>query len=157
MVQAVLVKQAGVDEGPDHLGGDASLLEIGEHPPLIRVGDGQGEGGLFLLPDGLGARGRGVPGALAVELQQVVHRLPEVLAAELLEERDGVPAPAAGVALPAAAVLDHQAVHLFGGVVPATHPPDAVPQVFQQVRQVCPLGDLHLLVCGAEGRGCKTD
>ena len=39
-------------------------------------------------------------GAASIELQQVVHRLPEILAAELLQKRDGVPARAVGVALP---------------------------------------------------------
>ena len=49
-VQAVLVEQAGVDEAPDHLGGDTSLLKIGKYPAMIPVGDGQGENGLFLTP-----------------------------------------------------------------------------------------------------------
>ena len=136
VVQAVLVEQAGVDEAPDHLGGDASLLKIGKHPPLIRVGDGQGEGGLLLLLGRLGVRGGGVPCPLAVELQQVVDGLSKILAAELLEECDGISALAVGVALPGSPVLDADAVHLPGGVVPAAYPPDAVAQVFQQVRQI---------------------
>ncbi len=49
VVQAVLIQQAGFDEAPDHLGGDASLLKIGKHPPLVRVGDGQDEGRLGKL------------------------------------------------------------------------------------------------------------
>ena len=131
-------------------GGDASLLKIGKHPPLVRVGDGQGEGGLLLWLGGLGARGGGVPGALAIELQQVIDSLPEILAAELLQEGDGVSAFAVGVTLPGTAVLDADAVHLPGGVVAAAYPPDAVAQVFQQIRQICVLSGLHLLVCEAE-------
>ncbi len=152
VVQAVLIEQAGVDEAPDDLGGDAPLLKIGEHPPLVPVGDGQGEGRLFLLLGGFGARGGGVPGTLAVELQQVVHRLPEVLAAELLQKRNGVPALAVGVALPGAPILDAQAVHFPGGVVPAAQAADGVAQMLQQVRQIGPLGGLHLLV--REAKGC---
>ena len=91
-------------------------------------------------------RGGGIPGAVSVEFQQVVHRLPEILAAEFLQKCDGVPARAVGVPLPGPAVLDAEAVHLPGGVIPAAYPADAVAQVFQQVRQVCPLGSLHLLV-----------
>ena len=41
MVQAVLIEQAGVDKATDDLGGDASLLKIGKHSPLIYMGDGQ--------------------------------------------------------------------------------------------------------------------
>ena len=48
--------------------------------------------------------------------------------------------------------VDADAVHLPGSVVPAAHPPDAVAQVFQQIRQVCPLGGSHLLV--RETKGC---
>ena len=146
MVQAVLIEQAGVDKATDDLGGDASLLKIGKHSPLICMGDGQGEDRFFLLLDRLGVGDGGVPGAASIELQQVVHRLPEILAAELLQKRDGVPARAVGVALPGPAVLDAEAVHLPGGVIPATQAADGVAQVFQQVRQVCPLGSLHLLV-----------
>ena len=40
VVQAVLIQKASFDEAPDDLGGDASLLKIGKHPPLIRMGDG---------------------------------------------------------------------------------------------------------------------
>ena len=186
MVQAVLVQKASFDEAPDHLGGDASLLKIGKHPPLVCVGDGQGKGGFFLRLNRLGARGGRVPGAASIELQQIVHRLPEILAAELLplgppqnrrfcgerrskganavfaiggngvertlRRRDGVPASTVGVPFPGSPVLDADAVHLPGGVVPAAHPPDAVAQVFQQIRQVCPLGGSHLLV--RETKGC---
>ena len=91
-------------------------------------------------------RGGGIPGAVSVEFQQVVHRLPEILAAEFLQKCDGVPARAVGVPLPGPAVLDAEAVHLPGGVVPAAQAADGVAQVFQQVRQVCPLGGLHFLV-----------
>ena len=56
------------------------------------MGDGQGEDRFFLLLDRLGVGDGGVPGAASIELQQVVHRRPEVLAAELLQKRDGVPA-----------------------------------------------------------------
>ena len=80
-------------------------------------------------------------------------RLPEVLAAELLQKRDGVPALAVGVTLPGAAVLDAEAVHLPGGVVPAAQAADGVAQVFQQIRQIRPLDGLHLLVCETEIRG----
>ena len=146
VVQAVLIQQTGLDEAPDHLGGDASLLKIGKHPPLVMMGDGQGKGGLLLRLGGFGTWGGGVPGALAIELQQVVDGLPEILAAELLQESDGVPTLAVGVALPGAAVLDADAVHLPGGVVTAAYPPDAVAQVFQQVRQIRVLSGLHLLV-----------
>ena len=146
VMQAVLVQQAGLDEAPDHLGADASLLKIGKHPPLVLVGDGQGESWLFLWLGWPGARGGGVSGTLAVELQQVIDGFSETLTLELLEKGDGVPACAVGVALPGSAVLDADAVHLSGGVVAAAQPPDAVAQVFQQVRQVCPLGGLHFLV-----------
>jgi len=126
VMQAVLIQQAGLDEAPDHLGGDASLLKIGKHPPLVLVGDGQGKGRLFLLRGWSRARGGGVPGAVSVELQQVGHGIPESLPAELLQEGDGVPACAVGVALPGSAVFDDQAVHLSGGVVAAAQSPDAV-------------------------------
>ena len=43
LVQAVLVKQNSFDAAPDHLGGDAPLLKLGKYPPLVRMGDGQGE------------------------------------------------------------------------------------------------------------------
>ncbi|MCI9512699.1 MAG: S-layer homology domain-containing protein, partial [Oscillibacter sp.] len=46
------------------------------------------------------------------------------------------------------------AVHLPGGVVATAQAADGVAQVFQQVRQVCPLGGLHFLVREAEGWGC---
>ncbi len=154
VVQAVLVQQAGLDEASDHLGGDASLLKIGKHPPLVLVGDGQGKGRLFLLRGWSRAWDGGVPGAVSIELQQVGHGIPESLPAELLQESDGVPAGAVGVALPGPAVFDAKTVHLPGGVVAAAQPPDAVAQVFQQVRQVCPFGSLHLLVREAEGWGC---
>ena len=96
-------------------------------------------------------RGGGIPGAVSVEFQQVVHRLPGILAAEFLQKCDGVSASAVGVPLPGSPVLDADAVHLPGGVVPAAYPADAVAQVFQQVRQVCPLGSFHLLICEAKG------
>ena len=48
--------------------------------------------------------------------------------------------------------VDADAVHLPSGVVPATQAVDGVAQVFQKVRQICPLGGLHLLVC--ERKGC---
>ena len=40
VMKAILVQKASFDEAPDDLGGDASLLKIGKHPPLIRMGDG---------------------------------------------------------------------------------------------------------------------
>ena len=126
VMQAVLVQQAGLDKAPDHLGGNASLLKIGKHPPLILVGYGQGKGRFLLLLDWPGARGGGVPGTLAVELQQVIDGFSETLTLELLEKGDGVPAGTVGVALPDPAVLDAEAVHLPGGVVAAAQPPDAV-------------------------------
>ena len=152
VVQGVLVQQPGLDKVPNHLGGDASLLQIGEHPPLILIGDGQDEGVLFLFRrfrPGRKMLGR-VPRPVAVELQQVVHCLREALATELLEEGDGVPTLAGGVAPPASAILDADAVHLLGGVV-AAQPPHLVAQVGQQVRQVRLLGDGHLLWGKAAG------
>ena len=82
---------------------------------------------------------------MAVEVQQVVHRLREALAAELLEEGNGIPALAGGVPPPAAPVLDTDAVHLPGGLV-AAQPPHLGPQVGQQIRQICLLGDPHLYI-----------
>ena len=68
-----------------------------------------------------------------------------------LRRRDGVSASAVGVPLPGSAVLDADAVHLPGGVVPAAQAAAGVAQVFQQVRHICPLGSLRLLVCKTKG------
>ena len=56
----------------------------------------------------------------------------------------GIPAHSLGVAIPGAAVLDPQAVHLLGGVV-AAYPRHGVAERRQQVRQVRPTGNLQLL------------
>ena len=61
VILLVLVEQSGVDEGPDHLNGDAPLTEVGEHPPLIPIDGRQGEGGLLLGRRGPGAGDWHVP------------------------------------------------------------------------------------------------
>ena len=62
-----------------------------------------------------------------------------------LDEGNGVSPLASGVSPPGAPVLDADAVHLLGGVV-AAQPLYPVAQVGQQVGQVCPLGDVHLVL-----------
>ena len=47
--------------------------------------------------------------------------------------------------------LDADAVHLSGSMIPAAQAADGVAQVFQRVRQIRPLGSLHLLGCEAKG------
>ena len=144
VVLLVLIEQAGVEEHPDHLGGDAPLAQVAEHTAVIPVGRGQGELGARFL--GRGRPGPGYGGrSPPIEVQQVVHRLPKTLSLKFLEEGDGIAALAAGVPLPGAAVFDHQAVHLRGGVVPPG-PFQMVTKVFQKVRQVCVFGRFHLLV-----------
>lgn len=64
----------------------------------------------------------------------------------IVQECDGVSALAVGVPFPGLAVFDADAIHLFGGVVTAAHPPDSVAQVLQQIRQVGGLGDLRLRI-----------
>ena len=87
---------------------------------------------------------------MAVEGQQILHRLWETPAAKMLQESDGIPTRLLRVAVPGAAVLDPQAVHLLGGVVVA-YPRYGVAERRQQVRQVRPAGDLHLLFCETIG------
>ena len=147
VVLLVLVQQAGVEERPDDLGGDAPLAQVAEHTAVVPIGRGQGElRSLFLLGGSPGPPVLiGGPG-LSIELQQVVHRLPEALPLKFLEEGDGVAARSVGIPLPGAAVFDHKAVHLPGRVVPPD-PLHLIAQVLQQVRQVGIFGGLHLLVC----------
>lgn len=116
------IQQPVPDKVLDHLGGYSPFLEVGEYPPLVPVGLGQGKGWLFLF------RGfhLGYPGI------------------------GSVPALAGGVVLPDMAILDADAVYLTGYVVDA-HPPHLVAQLGQQIRQACFLGDSHLLVSKAVG------
>ena len=100
VVFGVLVQQSCLDKSPDHLGRDAPFLKIGKHAPLIRIGEWQGKGrrGLILLSVlAFGRhrllRGGGIPRP-AMVVKQIFHRLREALAAEPLEEGDGVSADA---------------------------------------------------------------
>ena len=75
-------------------------MKIGKHAPLIRIGEWQGKGrrGLILLSVlAFGRhrllRGGGIPRP-AMVVKQIFHRLREALAAEPLEEGDGVSADA---------------------------------------------------------------
>ena len=80
----------------------------------------------------------------------LLHRLPEALSLKRLEEGDGVPARAVGVAFPGAAILDADAVHLPGGVVPP-NPLKVIPQVLHQIREIRIFGGLHVPICEANG------
>ena len=145
VVLLILVEQTGVEEGPNHLGCDASLMQVGEHPAVVPVGWGQGELRLFLLGGRSGTAGAGGVPCPPVEVQQVLYCRPEFFSFEHLEKGNRVSARAVGIPLPGAAVFDHQAVHLPGGVV-VTDPFQVIPQVLQQIRQVRILGGLHLLI-----------
>ena len=149
VVFLVLIEQSGVDEGPDHLNGDAPLAEICEHSPLVRMGGRQSEGGLLLGRRGLGTGDwhvpvGGVPGSSMVG-KQIIHRLTETLTAELLDESDGVPVLSGGIAVPLGGVLDAQAVHLRRCVV-AADPLHGVAQRRQQARQVRVPDEVHLCI-----------
>ncbi len=96
VVSGVLVQQPGPDEVSDYLGVNATFLEIGEHPVLVCVRRGQGEGRFFPgLRPGRWVVG-GVPRPVAVKVQQVIHRLREALAAELLAQGNPVRAQRSG-------------------------------------------------------------
>ena len=66
----------------------------------------------------------------------------------MLQESDRVAADALRVAEPGAPILDPQAVHFCGGVVPADAF-DLITQMGQQLRQVGFSGSLHFCVCEA--------
>ena len=151
VVPGVLIQQSGVEKAADDARCDPAFFQVGAHPAGIGVPRRQCKRfrrfrRLLSLPVPL--RG-GISGA-AVECQQILHRLGETPAAKMLQKGDGVPAHSLGVAVPGAAVLDPQAVHLLGGVVVA-YPRYGVAERRQQVRQVRPAGDLHLLFCETIG------
>ena len=77
--------------------------------------------------------------------QQIFHSLRKALIAEPLEKCNGISPCILGVAEPGAAVFDAEAVHLLGSVIPSDLP-DLIPQMLQQVRQICLPGDLHLRI-----------
>ena len=112
------VQQAGGDKVPNYLGRNATLFQVGIDTAPIYMPGRQHKGflGLRGLFVGLGFLGGGISGTV-VKGQQVLHRLWETLIAKMLQEGDGVPTNLLGVAIPGAAVLDPQAVHLLGGVV----------------------------------------
>ena len=86
---------------------------------------------------------QGRPSWVSLPGQQVLHSLGEALVVEVLEEGNGIPAHALGVAEPGAAVLNPQAVHLRCGVVTADGP-DLIAKRCEQVRQVRVPGGLQL-------------
>jgi len=62
--------------------------------------------------------------------QQVLHCLLETLAAEPLEECNGIPSGLVRVAKPCAAIPDAEAVHLLGGMI-VSDPMDMIAERLQ--------------------------
>ena len=84
--------------------------------------------------------------APSVAGKEIIHGLPEALAAELLDEGDGVPMLFGGIAVPLSRVPDAEAVHFRCGVV-AADPLHGVAQRGQQTWKVCIPDKIHLGIC----------
>ncbi len=130
VVQGILIQQASTQKGADHLRRNPSFLKIGKYPSVIRACGGKRERKAFSLWSGLWRwSGWCIPGPSMVG-QQALHRLLETLAAEPLEECNGIPSGLVRVAKPCAAIPDAEAVHLLGGMI-VSDPMDMIAEGLQ--------------------------